>query len=82
MVEMVVALLMIVNGEIKEHRIQIDPETGKPSMSQCLKGKRFAIRQEKKYNSGSNITHQCIKSMAETELNIDGSKSIKKLILE
>ena len=30
--ELVVALLMIVNGEIKEHRIQIDPETGKHSM--------------------------------------------------
>ena len=35
MVEVVVALLMIVNGEIKEHRIQ-------PSMSNCLKGKRIA----------------------------------------
>ena len=75
MVETVIALLMIVNGEIKEHRI-------KDSMSQCLKGKRFATRNEKKYNSDNNITHQCIKSMAETELNIDGSKSIKKLILE
>jgi hypothetical protein len=31
MIEIVVALLMIVNGEIKEHRIQ-------ESMSQCLKG--------------------------------------------
>ena len=51
-------------------------------MSQCLKGKRFATINEKKYNSDNNITHQCIKSMAETELNIDGSKSIKKLILE
>ena len=30
--ELIVALLMIVNGEIKEHRIQIDPESGKPSM--------------------------------------------------
>ena len=79
MTELVVALLMIVNGEIKEHRIQIDPKTGKPSMAMCLKGKRHATRGEKK---GSNITHQCIKSMAETELNIDGSKSIKKLILE
>ena len=29
--EIVVALLMIVNGEIKEHRIQ-------DSMSECLKG--------------------------------------------
>ena len=79
MTELVVALLMIVNGEIKEHRIQIDPKTGKHSMAMCLKGKRHATRGEKK---NGNITHQCIKSMAETELNIDGSKSIKKLILE
>ncbi len=78
MTELVVALLMIINGEIKEHRIQIDPKTGKPSMAMCLKGKRYAKRTE----SGSHIQHQCIKSMAETELNIDGSKSIKKLILE
>jgi len=76
--ELVVALLMIINGEIKEHRIQIDPKTGKPSMAMCLKGKRYAKRTE----TGENIQHQCIKSMAETELNIDGSKSIKKLILE
>ena len=79
MTELVVALLMIVNGEIKEHRIQIDPKSGKPSMTMCLKGKRYAQRNEK---NNSNIQHQCIKSMAETELNIDGSKSIKKLILE
>jgi len=71
MTEMVIALLMIINGEIKEHRIQ-------SSMSECLKGKRYAQRSE----TGSNIKHQCIKSMAETELNIDGSKTIKKLILE
>ena len=78
MTELVVALLMIINGEITEHRIQIDPKTGKPSMAMCLKGKRHAKRGEK----NDNIVHQCIKSMAETELNIDGSKSIKKLILE
>ena len=78
MEEIVIALLMIINGEIKEHRIQIDPKTGKPSMAMCLKGKRHASRGEK----DSSIQHQCIKSMAETELNIDGSKSIKKLILE
>jgi hypothetical protein len=29
-----------------------------------------------------SIKYQCIKSMAELELNIDGSKSIKKLILK
>jgi len=78
MPELIIALLMIVNGEIKEHRIQIDPESGKPSMSMCLKGKRVAMRT----NKNNNIQYQCIKSMAELESNIDGSKSIKKLILE
>jgi len=70
MQEVVIALLLIVNGEIKEHRIQ-------DSMSQCLKGKRIASRS----NTGSNIEYQCIKSMAETEIYM-GEKSIKKLILE
>ena len=70
MTELVVALLMIVNGEIKEHRIQ-------ESMSNCLKGKRIAMRT----NTGSNIEYQCIKSMAETE-NYMGEKSILKLVLK
>jgi hypothetical protein len=70
MPELIVALLMIVNGEIKEHRIQ-------KSMSECLKGKRVAMR-----NSKKSVQYQCIKSMAELESNIDGSKSIKKLILK
>jgi len=70
MTELIVALLMIVNGEIKEHRIQ-------PAMSDCLKGKRVAMRT----NKNNNVVYQCIKSMAELESNIDGSKSIKKLIL-
>ena len=69
MTELVVALLMIINGEIKEHRIQ-------ESMSDCLKGKRIAMRESKKH-----IQYQCIKSMAETEIYL-GEKSIKKLILE
>jgi len=71
MTELIIALLMIINGEIKEHRIQ-------ESMSQCLKGKRVAMRS----NKNNNINYTCIKSMAELESNIDGSKSIKKLILE
>ena len=71
MTEMIIALRMIVNGEINEARIQT-------SMSECLKGKRIAMRS----NTGNNIQYQCIKSMAELESNIDGSKSIKKLILE
>ena len=69
--EIVIALLMIVNNEIKEHRIQ-------PSMSDCLKGKRLAMRT----NKNNNVQYQCIKSKAELEDNIDGSKSIKKLILQ
>ena len=70
MTELVVALLMIINGEIKEARIQA-------TMSDCLKGKRVAKRESK-----SHIKYQCIKSKAELEKNIDGSFSIKKLILE
>jgi len=70
MTEMVIALLMIINGEIKEARIQT-------SMSECLKGKRVAMRETKE-----SIKYQCIKSMAELETNIDGSRSIKKLILK
>ena len=70
MTELVVALLMIINGEIKEARIQV-------TLSDCLKGKRVAKRESK-----SHIKYQCIKSMAELETNIDGSLSIKKLILE
>ena len=69
MIEMVIALLMIVNGEIKEHRIQ-------ESMSQCLKAKRIAMR-----SSTSRIDYQCIKSKAETEIYM-GQKSILKLILK
>ena len=72
MVETVVALLLLMNGEIKEARIQ-------SSMSECLKGSRLAKRQLK---SNSNVKYQCIKSKAELEKNIDGSLSIKSLILE
>ena len=70
MIETVVALLMIVNSEIKEHRIQ-------GSLKDCLKGKRTA---ERTYSEG--VRYQCLKSKAELEKNIDGSWSIKKLILE
>ena len=69
MIETVVALLMFWDGEIKEHRIQ-------KSMSDCLKGKRIAMRAAK-----SHIEYQCIKSMAETEIYM-GEKSILKLILK
>ena len=70
MIDTVVALLMIVNSEIKEHRIQ-------PSLSECLKGKRVAERQ---YSEG--VRYQCLRSKAELETNIDGSITIKALIME
>ena len=70
MLETVVALLMFIGPDIKEHRIQ-------PSMSECLKGKRIATRDVKE-----NIQYKCIRSKAQIEINIDGSKSIRALILE
>ena len=70
MIESVIALLMFVNGEIKEARIQ-------DSMAMCLRGKREAERQY-----SETISYKCIKSQAELEDNIDGSKSIKKLIID
>ena len=70
MIEVAVALLMLINGEIKEHRIQ-------ESMSQCLKGKRVAMRN----NNSKHIEYHCIKAKAETEIYL-GEKSIKKIIIE
>ena len=70
MEQMVIALLMLVNNEIKEARLQ-------PDLSTCLKGKRVANR-----DISDNVEYRCIKSMAELEDNIDGSQSIKKLILD
>ena len=68
MEQMVIALLMLVNSEIKEARLQ-------PDLSSCLKGKRIANR-----DVSNNIEYRCIKSKAETEIYM-GEKSIKKLIL-
>ena len=70
MIEHIVALLMFVGPDIKEHRIQ-------DSMSVCLKHKRQAERQ---YNK--NVRYQCWSGEAELELNIDGSKSIKKIHIQ
>ena len=70
MIEAVVALLMFVGGEIKEARIQ-------DSMGMCLNGKRKAERQY-----SETVSYKCWKGKAELEENIDGSRSIKKLILE
>jgi len=67
----VVALCLFVAGELKEHRIQM-------KMSDCLKGKRVAERGV----TNDNIEYKCGVVKAELEDNIDGSKSIKKVIEE
>ena len=68
-VESIVALLMFVNGEIKEHLIQ-------PSMAQCLRGKREAERQY-----SETVSYKCYKGKANTEI-YQSRKSVKSLILE
>jgi uncharacterized protein YeaC (DUF1315 family) len=70
MENVVFALLLLMNNEIKEARIQ-------DSLSICLKHKREAERQQ-----SNTVAYKCIKSKAELETNIDGSITIKKLILE
>ena len=71
MIESVVALLMFVNAEIKEARLQVD------GMAMCLRGKREAER-----TFSESVTYECWKGKAELDDNIDGSRSIKKLIIE
>ena len=71
MVAEIVALLMFVGPDIKEHRIQ--PE----GMAQCLRHTRIA---ERHYKAG--IHYKCIKSKEELATTLDGSKSIKALKIE
>ena len=71
MIETVFALLLIMDHKIIEHRIQ-------PTLSQCLKGKRIAMREK---SSTDRVIYQCIKSKAEIEIYM-GEKKITKLILE
>ena len=70
MIEAVVGLLMFINGEIKEARLQ-------DSMAMCLRHKREAERQY-----SESVTYKCWRGNAELEDNNDGSKSIKKLIID
>ena len=70
MIEAVVGLLMFVSGDLKGARIQTN-------MALCLRHKREAERQYSK-----NVRYQCWTGEAETEVNNDGSKSIKKIIVK
>ena len=71
MTKMVIALCLFINGELKEHRVQ-------ESMSECLKGKRIATRN----SDMNNKQFVCGEVKAIMEKNVDGSESIKKIIIE
>mgnify|MGYP001469619272 FL=1 len=71
MIEVVFALLLIVDHEIKEHRIQ-------DSLSKCLKAKRIAMKDK---STKDRVQYKCIKSKANIEIYM-GEKKITSLILE
>ena len=69
MYQLVFALCLFINGELIEHRIQ-------DSLSTCLKMKREATRNM----DMNNKQFMCGEVEAELENNIDGSKTIKKIV--
>ena len=71
MVEVVFALLLIVDNKITELRIQ-------DSLSKCLKAKRYAMRDK---SANDRVNYQCIKSKANIEIYM-GEKKITSLILD
>ena len=71
MVEVVFALLLIVDNKIVEHRIQ-------DSLSSCLKAKRYAMKDK---NPGDRVVYKCIQSKANIEVYM-GEKKILSLILD
>jgi hypothetical protein len=66
---LVFALCLFINGELIEHRIQ-------DSLSTCLKMKREATRNM----DMKNKQFMCGEVEAELETNIDGSKTIKRIV--
>ena len=71
MVEVVFALLLIVDNKIVEHRIQ-------DSLSSCIKAKRYAMKDK---STKDRVTYQCLKSKANIEIYM-GEKKITSLILD
>tara|TARA_B100001250_G_C19025670_1_gene455199 strand:- start:58 stop:273 length:216 start_codon:yes stop_codon:yes gene_type:complete len=71
MIEMVFALLLLQDHKIVEHRI-------KNSLSDCLKSKRYAMKDK---STKDRVVYKCIQSKAEIEIYM-GEKKITKLILE
>ena len=71
MIKLVIALSLFLNGDLVEYRIQ-------DSMSGCLKKKRIATR-------NMNMTNKqlvCGQVKAVIDKNVDGSESIRKIIIE
>ena len=71
MVEMVFALLLLQDHKIVEHRI-------KDSLSDCLKSKRYAMKDR---NPKDRVVFKFIQSKAYIEIYM-GEKKITSLILE
>ena len=69
MIQLVFALCLFINGELVEHRIQ-------DSLSICLKMKREATRNM----NMADKQFMCGEVTAELEENVDGSKTIKRII--
>ena len=71
MIEMVFALLLIVDHKIVEHRYH-------ESLSKCLKAKRYAMKDK---TSKDRVVYKCIQSKANVEVYM-GEKKILSLILD
>lgn len=71
MYQLVFALCLFINGELIEHRIQ-------DNLSSCLKMKREAERNMEM----NNKQFMCGQVEAELDTNVDGSKSIKRIVKE
>ena len=71
MIEMVFALLLIQDHKIIEHRI-------KDSLSDCLKSKRYAMKDR---SPEGRVVFKCIQSKANVEIYM-GEKKILSLILQ
>jgi len=69
--KLVIALCLFLNGQLVEHRIQ-------DNMSTCLKMKREASRNM----DMTNKQLMCGEVKAHLVKNIDGSKSIDKIVIE
>ena len=71
MVEVVFALLLIVDHKIIEHRYH-------ESLSSCMKARRYAMKDR---SPGERVTFKCIQSKANVEVYM-GEKKILSLILD